>query len=113
MRTYGSVRGAISDDRPYRDSYLFRRPTGHNRLGPRILRVSHDSGDPRESAKSVANCYLPAASLQIQTRSSSFNCVLPPFHEDWSCFCTKPASYSLPWALSACCNPNNERGLRG
>ena len=79
-----------------------------------LARISHDSGLIRESARFVAkNCWLSTAGRHIQTRSSSFNSMLPPFHEVRSCFCTKPASYSLPWALSACCNPNNERGLRG
>jgi hypothetical protein len=31
MRTYGSVRGAISDGRPYRDSYSFHRVMTHSR----------------------------------------------------------------------------------
>src|SRR6266568_5749185 len=71
--------------------------------------------DPRESAKSVAkNCYLPAASrcsdsdqiIQFQLRASAFPRGLELlFHKAGIVF--------LALRLSACCNPNNERGLRG
>jgi hypothetical protein len=81
FRTYGSVRGARSNARPYRDPQLFQRRRRHRESSSRFI---NSSGRPRPKSKS----HRPAFSSRPAGWASRIDIRTPPWrsrsHPSWN-----------------------------